>query len=308
MSITDVRRLRAFALVLDLGSISAAATVLGYTQSAVSQQLAALEREMGEPLVDRSRRPFGPTPAGAALRPYVDDVLAALHRAEGLVDDVRGRAHPRLRLAAFPSALSSFVAPAVRDLRRSDAELVVQVLELETREAIEALGDGLADLAVVHHMPGVPHPTIEGMERHALLEDDLCVVLPERHRLASRADIPLGELEGEPFLVPRRDTPAGRFRSVVEHLCAQAGFAPRVSYEMDDLLAAQAFAAAGIAVVLMHRLTVTPPLPGVVVRRLAESPAGSRTVEALVPRGAHSGAVDRLLHHLVTAAGTLGVP
>src|ERR687894_1813255 len=136
MSIGDVHRLRAFALVSDLGSISAAADVLGYTQSAVSQQLAALEREVGTALVDRSQRPLRATRAGATLRPHVERVLAALGGAEAAVGDLRGGTS-RLRLAAFPSALSSFVPAAVRDLRRAHARLVVQVLQLETREAVE---------------------------------------------------------------------------------------------------------------------------------------------------------------------------
>src|SRR3954463_8310292 len=108
MSLGGAGRLRAFALVLDLGSISAAAGVLGYTQSAVSQQLAALEREVGAPLVDRSQRPLRASSAGAALRPHAERVLAELAGAEAAVEELRGGT-ARLRLAAFPSALSSFV-------------------------------------------------------------------------------------------------------------------------------------------------------------------------------------------------------
>src|SRR5687768_3613836 len=108
MSLGDARRLRTFALVVDLGSISGAANVLGYTQSAVSQQLAALERDVGEVLVDRSQRPLRASRAGALLRPHVDAVLAAIGDVEAVIDDVRART-PRLRLAAFTSALSSFV-------------------------------------------------------------------------------------------------------------------------------------------------------------------------------------------------------
>src|SRR5918999_2400222 len=140
MSFSDVQRLRTLALVLDLGSISAAAAVLGYTQSAVSQQLAALERDVGAALVDRSQRPLRPTRAGALLRPHVERVLAAIGGAEAALEDVRGGMR-RLRLAAFTSALSSFVPAAVRDLRRAHPDLVVQVLQLETQEAIERLRD-----------------------------------------------------------------------------------------------------------------------------------------------------------------------
>src|SRR5688572_15521586 len=162
MSFGDVQRLRTLALVLDLGSISAAAGVLGYTQSAVSQQLAALEREAGMALVDRSQRPLRATRAGAALRPHVERVLAALGGAEAAVEDLRG-GRPRLRLAAFPSALSSFVPAAVRELRRTHSDLTVQVLQVETQEAVERLRAGDADVAVVHHMPGVAVPATAGL-------------------------------------------------------------------------------------------------------------------------------------------------
>jgi DNA-binding transcriptional LysR family regulator len=287
--------------VLDLGSISAAAGVLGYTQSAVSQQLAALERDVGTPLVDRSQRPLRSTRAGALLRPHVERVLAALGGAEAAVQDLRG-GMPRLRLAAFPSALSSFVPAAVRDLRRAHAQLVVEVLQLETHEAVERLRGGDADLAVVHHMPGLAVPETAGLQRRRLLVDHLYVVLPEGHRLARRDAVSLTDLEAEALILPRRDTPAGRFRSVVEHLCAQAGFAPRVAYELDDLPAVQAFVAAGIAVVPMHGLILATLPPGATARPLAERPAGSRTIEALAPAAARTPMVDDLLGRLADAA------
>jgi DNA-binding transcriptional LysR family regulator len=302
MSLGDVQRLRALGLVLDLGSISAAASVLGYTQSAVSQQLAALEREVGTALVDRSQRPLRATRAGTSLRPYVERVLAALGGAEAAVEDLRGGTR-RLRLAAFTSALSSFMPAAVRDLRRAHSQLVVQVLQLETEEAVERLRGGDADLAVVHHMPGVGVPETAGLQRRRLLIDHLYVVLPEGHRLARRDAVSITDLETEPLTLPRRDTPAGRFRSVVEHLCAEAGFAPRVAYELDDLPAAQAFVAAGIAVVPMHGLTLATVPPGATTRPLAERPAGSRTIEALAPAAARTPVVDDLLERLTNAAG-----
>lgn len=301
MSLTEVRRLRTFALVLDLGSVSAAADVLGYTQSAVSQQLAALEREVGLALVDRAQRPLRATAAGATLRPQVDRVLAAVGAADAAVEDLRGGV-VRLRLAAFTSALSSFVPTALRDLRRAHPEVVVQVLQLETQEAVERLRSGDADIAVVHHMPGIAVPETSGLQRRPLMVDELYVVLPEGHRLARRKSVALADLEGEPLGMPRRDTPAGRFRSVVEHLCADAGFAPQVAYEIDDLPAAKAFVAAGIVVGAMHGLTLAPVPPGAVVRPLAERPAGSRSVEALAPAAARTPPVEALLDRLAHAA------
>jgi DNA-binding transcriptional LysR family regulator len=301
MVLGDVQRLRAFALVMDLGSISAAASVQGYTQSAVSQQLAALERDVGTPLIDRSQRPLRSTRAGALLRPHVERVLAALGGAEAAVEDLRGGT-TRIRLVAFPSALSSFVPAAMRDLRRKHSQLVVEVAQLETREAVERLRGGGADLAVVHHMPGIAVPEIADLQRRRLLHDHLYIVVPEGHRLARRDAVSLKDLEGEPLILPRRDTPAGRYRSVVEHLCAEAGFAPRVAYELDDFLAAQAFVAAGIAVVPMHGLILATLRSGATARPLLERPAGSRTIEALAPAAARTPAVDELLDHLADAA------
>jgi DNA-binding transcriptional LysR family regulator len=303
MRFGDTQRLRTLSLVLDLGSISAAADVLGYTQSAVSQQLAALEREVGVGLVDRSQRPLRATPAGAVLRPHVERVLAALGGAEAAVEDVRVGT-PRLRVAAFPSALSSFVPAAVRDLRRAHADVVVQILQLETHDAVEHLRTGDADLAVVHYMPGVAVPETAGLQRRRLLVDDLYVVLPAGHRLARRKELSVTDLESEPLILPRRETPAGRFRSVVEQLCAQAGFTPRVAYELDDLPAVQAFVAAGIAVVPMHGLTLATLPAGAIARPLAERPTGSRTVEALAPVAARTPLVDHLLDRLADSART----
>ena len=301
MHFADVQRLRALALIADLGSISAASEALGYTQSAVSQQLAALEREVGAPLVDRSQRPLRLTAAGEAIRPHIAGVLAALGGAEAAVAEIRG-GRRRVRLAAFPSALSSFVPAAVRDLRRVEPDLVVQVLQLETREAVERLRAGDADLAVVHHLPGVAVPDTAELVRRGILVDDLHLVVPSGHHLARRAAVSIADLDGEPLILPRRDTPAGRFRSVVEHLCSQAGFTPRVAYELDDLPAAQAFVAAGIAIVPMHGLTLATIPPGATARPLAESPAGSRTIEALAPAAGRTAAVEDPLERLANAA------
>jgi DNA-binding transcriptional LysR family regulator len=268
----------------------------------VSQQLAALERELGAVLVDRSRRPFRATRAGALVRPHVERVLAALGGAEAALEDLRSGAR-RVRLVAFPSALSSFVPAAVRDLRRAHPELGVHVVQLETQEAVERLRAGDADLAVIHLMPGAAVPETGGLERRRLLTDHLHVVVPEGHRLARRGAVSIAELEGEPLILPRRDTPAGRFRSLVEQLCAEAGFTPQVAYELDDLPAVQRFVAAGIALVPMHGLTLATIPPGAVARRLAEAPAGSRTIEALAAGAGRAPEVDELLRRLADAAG-----
>jgi DNA-binding transcriptional LysR family regulator len=127
-------------------------------------------------------------------------------------------------------------------------------------------------------------------------------VLPEGHRLARRDVVSLTDLEAEPLILPRRDTPAGRFRSMVEHLCAQAGFAPRVAYELDDLPAVQAFVAAGIAVVPMHGLVLATLPPGATAPPTRRAARGSRTVEALAAAAARTPVTDDLLDRPADAA------
>ena len=175
------------------------------------------------------------------------------------------------------------------------------MLQVETLEAIERLRSGDADLAVVHYMPGLAVPETAGFQRRPLLVDHLYVVLPQGHQLARRDELSIADLEAQPLILPRRETPAGRFRSVVERLCAEAGFKPRVAYELDDLPAAQAFVAAGIAVVPMHGLTLATVPLGATVRPLAERPA-SRTIEALAPTAARTPMVEELVERLTDAA------
>ena len=145
-------------------------------------------------------------------------------------------------------------------------------------------------------------PETAGLERRPLLVDDLYIVLPERHRLARRDTVSITDLEAEPLVLPRRDTPAGRFRAVIEHLRAQAGFAPRVAYDLDDLPAAQAFVAAGIAIVPMHGLTLSTVPAGATVRPLTERPAGSRTIEVLAAATGRTPLVEDFMERITDAA------
>jgi len=293
---SDVERLRAFALVCDHGSISAAAAAAGNTAAELSQGLAALEREVGFQLIDRSRHPFRPTTYGAALRPHADRVLAAIGDAQAALEEHASR---RVRLAAFSSSLSTFVPSALRDLRRSDPDVVVRVLQVETREALDLLRAGEADLAVVHFFPGTAPEAATGLAWHHLSTDPLRVVLPAHHPLAQAERIDLAQLADEPFMLPRFDTPAGRFRSLLEQLCAEAGFSPRAAYEVNDLVAYQAFVAAGISVAVMHELTIVHGIPGTTVRPLVAGDAGSREVYAVLDERKPHPAGNSLLTHLL---------
>lgn len=275
----DLHRARTFVAVVGHGSVSGAADALGYTQSAVSQQLSTLERDVGLTLVDRGRRPLRPTTAGSELLPEVEALLAHAAALDAAVADLRGLRRGRVELAAFASAMASLLPPVVAAFRAAHPGVALGVTEAETEPALAALRAGAADVAVVHLMPG-QEIADAGLVRAALGDDPLHAVLPEAHPLSGRAAVPVAELATEPLVVPRAGGPAGPFRALVERLLAEAGAELRVAYEVDDLRAAQAFAAAGLGTVLMHGLTLGSPPPGVVVRPLTTA-SGARRVEVV---------------------------
>jgi DNA-binding transcriptional LysR family regulator len=280
MSVLDLHRARTFVEVVRLGSVSAAADALGYTQSATSQQLSTLERDLGLTLVDRGRRPLRPTPAGEELLPEIEQLLARAAAAQAAVDDLRGLRRGRVRIVAFASALASVLPPVLATFAADHPDVEVGVAEAETEPALAALHGGAADLALIHLMPGQEPADADGLARAPLGTDGLHVVLPAGHRLGRRKAVALSELAAEPLVAPRPDGPAGAFRALVDRLFRDAGAAPRIAYEIDDLPAARAFAAAGLGAVLMHRLTLGDAPAGVVIRPLATR-AGDRRVEVV---------------------------
>ena len=310
----NARPLRTLEAVGRLGSVSAAATELRYTQSAASQQLAALEREAGLSLVDRGARPLQLTEAGEILLGHARDVLAGFVAMESALLELHGMAAGTLRLAAFTSALATFVPPAIAEFTRLHPDIAVEVAAEESPAAIAALHAGAADLALLFRTD--PMPQVDGLRRRTLFEDPLYVVLPEQHPLARRDRVRLAELAGLALVAPRLDRPARVHRELVETLFAAAGITPRIAYEVDDLPAAQALARAGLAVVLMHGLTIPNTHPGIAVRPLVGAEAGTRMIEIASldrrrwpPADAMTNILIKLVGpsgHVPTAAATLG--
>jgi DNA-binding transcriptional LysR family regulator len=273
----NARPLRTLEAIARLGSVSAAAGELGYTQSAASQQLALLERAAGVTLVVRGVRPLRLTEAGERVLPHAQAVLAGFVGIEGALAQIHGLAVGRVRLVAFVSALATIVPPAVADLARRRPELAVEIAAAEPGPAVAALRAGAADVAVLYRI-GASNDD-DGLHRRAVLSDPLCVVTAERHALSEHDTVALGALATVPLVAPRRDGPARPQRLLIERLFAAAGAEPRIAYEVDDLPAAQALVRAGLAVVLMHGLTIPAAHPGLDARPLDDAGQGTRVVE-----------------------------
>jgi DNA-binding transcriptional LysR family regulator len=268
-SMHDLRRLRAFHAVAEKRSFSAAALALGYAQSVVSHHVAALERELGLTLVNRSTRPVSVTDAGARLLWHTDAVLGHVTAAEDELRAIAGLQSGTLRVGAFLSACNSFVPPALARFEAAYPGVEIVLEQAEEPEALRRLRSGELDLAVVWREWQPSHTTQdrdESFEQVQLADDHYRVVLPPTHPLTRRRDVQMGDLAGERFNVPPAEGFTLPYRTMLDQLCRGAGFEPNVAYVLRDVTVARAFVAAGLCVSLMPQLTVPEPHTDVVVR------------------------------------------
>jgi DNA-binding transcriptional LysR family regulator len=300
----DVRRLRVLSEVAARGSFSAAAEALRLTQSAVSQHVAALEREVGMPLVERGTRPLELTEAGHALIRHAGGIFARLDGAEQELGEIAGRRAGRLRFGSFPTALATLVPPAFARFRRLHADVTLTVVDDHLQRLIPRVEAGELDLALIYDHAALPEIAARELERIPLLADEYRAVLPAGHRLARRRALELADLRSEPWI---GGAPASAWYRIVGDACRAAGFTPEVGFASDDYIAVQALVAAGLGVALIPGLAVAYPLPGVEVRKL-RSGAPARQISAARPRGGYRGpAVSSMLASLRAAAEELAV-
>jgi DNA-binding transcriptional LysR family regulator len=262
--IGHVRGIRALCEVGARGSFSAAADALGLTQSAVSQHVAALERETGLPLVARGIRPTELTEAGRVIARHGAVIAARLDDAEQELGELAGHRGGRLRFGSFPTALTTFVPTALAHLRREHPAVVLTVLDDHMQGLLPRLTDGTLDLAVIfdHEVLPAGAPVLR---RVPLFDDAYRAVLPAGHRLARRRVVGLADLAGEVWVGGH---PGSAWFRIVRHSCRAAGYEPRTSLASDDYRAVQAFVAAGLGVAVVPGLAVATIAPGVEVRDL----------------------------------------
>src|SRR5580692_3894032 len=167
----DVRRLRLLLELSHRGTITAVADALAYTPSAVSQQLAALEREAGVPLLERAGRRVALTSAGAVLVRYAESVLAVLEEASAALAASRASLTGLLRIGAFPTAAHTLLPPALVALGRDHPGLELMVTELDPVAVPGALRAGALDVALVHEYEFVPAPRDPALDTEPLLEE-----------------------------------------------------------------------------------------------------------------------------------------
>ncbi len=243
----DPLRLLTFREVANRRSFSRAAEALALTQPAVSQRVAALERQLGARLLDRG--PGGPalTDAGALLLAHADAIAERLAQADAQVAELVAAERETLRVGAFPSALGSIVPAAISQLRAERPELQVEAVEGSAQENGAAVAAGRLHVAVCFQDAAAARHAPDGSERHELGEEAMLAMLPADHPLAGRPRIELAALAEETWSAPSRD-------HIIYRACVAAGFEPRIAYVSRDPMAIVELVAGGLAVTLAPEL------------------------------------------------------
>jgi DNA-binding transcriptional LysR family regulator len=299
----DTVLLEVFRTVAHLGSITAAARRLRYTQSAVSRQIVALERELGSQVFDRLPRGVALTAEGRALLPYASAVLDGLDGARRAVDEVRALSAGRLRVGAFPTAVAALVPAALASFRQAYPEIGLTLVEGLTPGLLERLAAGEADVVVVSSSPAGPVDAARFELRH-LLDEPMLVAVARGHRLARRRVVRLSDLAGDAFIAGSATAEETLLRAALP-----TGFRPRIEITAAEWTGKLGCVAAGLGVALIPALAAGRVPPGIAVLRLHPDDESIRQIHAAtLPGRMLPPTVTRFLDHLRTAAAGLALP
>jgi DNA-binding transcriptional LysR family regulator len=300
----DVRRLRVLREVASHGSFSAAAEALSYTQSAVSQQIAALEREAGSRLVERNARGVTLTDAGRALVCHTDVILARLADAEEELQAINGLRGGRLRLAAFPSACATLMPLAVARFRERHPGIDLTLCPAEPDEGLALLRGGESDIALSIEATFQTRHDGDDVDALTLLDDPMYIMLPRDHPMAGRARLKLTDLADEAWMIGTAGTCPDT--SIFLRACRVAGFEPNIAFNLDDYNAIQGFVAAGMGVSFIPDLALINVRDDIVVRSFGPRPPVRRIVALTLDGSFRSPAKQAMLDVLVEVAAEFG--
>ena len=265
----DLRRLRILRELETRGTVHATARALDYTPSAVSQQLAALEREAGAVLLERAGRGVRLTEAGRVLARHARKLLDGVEAAEAeLAAGALGRIAGTVRLAAFQSAALRVAAPAAAAVAAAHPDVRVEIVEAEVEAAVPDLRLGHLDAVIGDEYGGLPVPRHADLVREPLLREEIRVVLPADHQLAARRRVPVAALRDAAWAATQ---PGTGHREMHVHACRRlGGFEPDLRHASDDFLILLELVRTVGACALLPELALAYGAPGVAVRPPAE--------------------------------------
>jgi DNA-binding transcriptional LysR family regulator len=305
----DVKQLRVLRAVAEHGSFSAAAEALSYTQPAISQQIAALEKRAGTTLVDRGSRGVRLTDAGQALVEHAEVVIARLAAAEAELEAIAGVRGGRVRMSSFPSAGASLLPPAVALFSERHPEVELTFTEQEPEEAVQLLRSAELEVALVFEYRGMPQPEFdrlyEGIELRHLIDDPMYLALPRQHPAARKPRVRLQDVSDDTWIQNDTTGPCGRLHLAA---CTAVGFEPKIGFQSDDYNVVQGLIAAGVGVSLLPALSLTNVREDIVVRSLGSKAPTRRIASATLAGRYLSPATHAMLDILTEAAERFELP
>jgi DNA-binding transcriptional LysR family regulator len=304
----DLHRLRLLHELHARGTIAAVADALQFTPSAVSQQLAVLEREAGVALLERAGRGVRLTDPALVLVRHADALLQRAETAQAELAAATGRVVGRGRIASFQSVALRLAVPAMRTLAREAPDLRCELVEAEPEQSLPALALGDIDLVLADEWQHQPHARPAGVERADLCLDPVHLVLPEGHPAARQHpdEVPLATLAGEAWTTGHPET---GWEEATYRTCRDlGGFDPDIRHRTNDSVTSLALIADGQAVTLLPRFVRPEAHPGVAVRAIAEGSVHRTIFAATRAADAKRPSVQALLAAVHAAAADLGWP
>jgi len=281
----DVHELRVVRAIADAGSLTAAAAELGYSQPALSQLMRRLEQRLGVPVVERVGRRLRLTEAGRVLARHAPAVTTALDAAAGELAALRGLSAATVRLVGFPSASPTIIPSLIDRLTARMAGVTLTYVEAEPPEAVDAVREDRADIALTFSYPGDrddPHgASARGLQVTDVGVDELLLVVPHAHPAAHASRVRLADLADQNWIAG-----CPRCRGHLLEVCGRAGFTPLIGFETDNIAAVERLVAQGIGVATLPRLALAsfPPVPGIAVRAIDDGHV--RTLHVVTAHGA----------------------
>jgi DNA-binding transcriptional LysR family regulator len=303
-----LQRLRLLHELHARGTIAAVADALQFTPSAVSQQLAVLEREAGLALLEPAGRGVRLTDAALVLVRHAEALLERAELAQADLAAATGTVAGRGRIATFQSVALRLALPAMQALAREAPRLRCELIEAEPEQSLPALALGDVDLVLADEWKHQPHARLAGVDREDLCLDPVHLVLPEDHPAARRHPqaVPLAELAGEAWTTGHRDT---GWEEITNRTCRElGGFDPDIRHRTNDSVTSLALVANGQAVTLLPQLVRPEAQPRVTVRAIAEGSVNRTIYTATRAADAKRPSVRALLAAVRSAAASLGWP
>lgn len=291
----NLQQLGYFVAVARSKNFTRAAEACFVAQPALSQQIHKLEQELGLPVFERHRRGVGLTVAGAAFLAYAEQVLKLVDEGRQRVSDLKKVRHGSIAVVCLPTIATYWLPRIISKYRQSYPEVEVQIQE-RVGCTLDDFGNAIADIGIVQLNEEVGAPSSKAVQFERLFVDELVLVVPKGHALATRPSdagaVPLREVAGESFVLPNAACGMGR---VIWRAFAEAGFQPRVRLETSQVEAVCEMVSAGLGVGIMPSLAMNRPYRNVSWRRV-NKPVPKRTI-ALARPANHtlSPAVDAFL-------------